>query len=30
MRYQVDLLHRNEDGYRKIAPVQAAFLANGF
>ncbi len=30
MRYQVDLLHMNEDGYRKISPVQAAFLDNGF
>lgn len=28
--YLEDLLHMNEDGYRKIAPVQAAFLANGF
>ena len=28
--YKNDLLHMNEDGYRKIGPVQAAFLANGF
>lgn len=28
--YQKDLLHMNEEGYRKIGPVQAAFLANGF
>lgn len=28
--YMPDLLHMNEDGYRKIGPVQAAFLANGF
>ena len=28
--YLGDLLHMNEDGYRKIGPVQAAFLANGF
>ncbi len=28
--YMEDLLHMNEDGYRKIAPAQAAFLANGF
>lgn len=27
--YQKDLLHMNEDGYRKIGPVQAAFLSNG-
>ncbi|MBO4634003.1 MAG: SGNH/GDSL hydrolase family protein [Bacteroidales bacterium] len=28
--YKEDLLHMNEEGYRKIGPVQAAFLANGF
>jgi hypothetical protein len=28
--YKEDLLHMNEDGYRRIGPVQAAFLANGF
>ena len=28
--YQDDRLHMNEDGYRRIGPVQAAFLANGF
>ena len=28
--YKEDLLHMNEDGYRKIGPVQAAFIANGF
>lgn len=27
--YGPDLLHMTEDGYRRIAPVQAAFLANG-
>ena len=27
--YQADRLHMNEEGYRRIAPVQAAFLANG-
>ena len=27
--YLEDLLHMNEDGYRKIGPVQAAFLSNG-
>ena len=27
--YKGDKLHMNEDGYRKIGPVQAAFLANG-
>ena len=27
--YLEDLLHMNEDGYRRIGPVQAAFLANG-
>lgn len=27
--YQKDLLHMNEDGYRKIGPIQAAFLSNG-
>ena len=27
--YQSDRLHMNEDGYRKIAPIQASFLANG-
>jgi len=29
MYYQEDLLHMNDAGYRKIGPVQAAFLANG-
>ncbi len=28
--YLDDLLHMNADGYRRIGPVQAAFLANGF
>lgn len=28
--YKEDLLHMNEEGYRRIGPVQAAFLANGF
>ena len=28
--YLEDRLHRTEEGYRKIGPVQAAFLANGF
>ena len=28
--YKEDLLHMNEDGYRKIGPLQAAFIANGF
>ena len=28
--YMEDLLHMNEDGYRRIGPVQAAFIANGF
>ena len=28
--YLDDKLHMNEDGYRKIAPLQVAFLANGF
>ena len=28
--YKEDLLHMNEDGYRRIGPVQAAFIANGF
>ncbi len=27
--YKKDLLHMTEEGYRRIAPVQAAFLANG-
>lgn len=27
--YLEDRLHMNEDGYRKIGPVQAAFLSNG-
>ena len=27
--YKKDLLHMTEDGYRRIGPVQAAFLANG-
>ena len=27
--YLPDQLHMNEDGYRRIGPVQAAFLANG-
>ena len=27
--YKGDKLHMNEAGYRKIGPVQAAFLANG-
>ena len=27
--YKNDRLHMNEEGYRKIGPVQAAFLANG-
>jgi len=27
--YKQDKLHMNEEGYRKIGPVQAAFLANG-
>lgn len=27
--YKEDLLHMNEEGYRRIAPVQAAFLSNG-
>ena len=27
--YKNDKLHMNEEGYRKIGPVQAAFLANG-
>ena len=27
--YKGDKLHMNEDGYRRIGPVQAAFLANG-
>ncbi len=27
--YVEDRLHMNEDGYRKIGPVQAAFLSNG-
>ena len=27
--YKGDLLHMNEEGYRRIAPVQAAFLSNG-
>ena len=27
--YKDDLLHMNEEGYRRIAPVQAAFLSNG-
>ncbi len=27
--YKEDKLHMNEEGYRKIGPVQAAFLANG-
>ena len=27
--YQDDLLHMKEEGYRRIAPVQAAFLSNG-
>lgn len=27
--YQSDRLHMNEDGYRRIAPLQASFLANG-
>jgi lysophospholipase L1-like esterase len=28
--YQTDKLHLTEEGYRKIAPVQVAFLANGY
>ena len=28
--YLEDLLHMNEEGYRRIGAVQAAFLANGF
>ena len=28
--YLEDRLHMKEEGYRKIGPVQAAFLANGF
>ncbi|MBP5571394.1 MAG: SGNH/GDSL hydrolase family protein [Bacteroidales bacterium] len=28
--YLEDRLHMSEEGYRKIGPVQAAFLANGF
>ena len=28
--YKEDLLHMNEEGYRRIGPVQAAFLANGY
>lgn len=27
--YVKDKLHLNEDGYRKMGPVQAAFLADG-
>ncbi|MBQ9397324.1 MAG: alpha/beta fold hydrolase [Bacteroidales bacterium] len=27
--YKDDLLHMNEEGYRRIAPVQATFLSNG-
>jgi cephalosporin-C deacetylase-like acetyl esterase/lysophospholipase L1-like esterase len=27
--YKDDLLHMNEEGYRRIAPVQADFLSNG-
>lgn len=27
--YKSDNLHMNEDGYRRIGPVQAAFLSNG-
>ena len=27
--YLGDKLHMNEDGYRRIGPVQAAFLADG-
>ena len=27
--YMKDKLHMNEDGYRRIGPVQAAFLADG-
>ena len=27
--YKKDLLHMTEEGYRRIGPVQAAFLANG-
>jgi len=28
--YKEDLTHMNEEGYRRIGPVQAAFLSNGF
>jgi lysophospholipase L1-like esterase len=28
--YKEDKLHMNEAGYRRIAPMQAAFLANGY
>lgn len=28
--YKEDLLHMTEEGYSRIGPVQAAFLANGF
>lgn len=28
--YDADMLHMKKEGYRKIGPVQAAFLANGF
>jgi hypothetical protein len=27
--YLQDKLHMNEDGYRRIGPVQASFLADG-